>query len=32
VPVLGLLYGLSYGGFGAFRAWRYLTEKFVLER
>jgi len=32
VPALGLLYGLSYGGFGAFRAWRYLTEKFVLER
>jgi len=32
VPALGWLYGLSYGGFGAFRAWRYLTEKFVLER
>ena len=29
---LGILYGLSYLGFGAFRAWRYLTEKFVLER
>jgi hypothetical protein len=29
---LGALYGVSYLGFGAFRAWRYLTEKFVLER
>jgi hypothetical protein len=29
---LGALYGISYLGFGAFRAWRYLTEKFVLER
>lgn len=29
---LGILYGLSFLGFGAFRAWRYLTEKFVLER
>ena len=29
---MGVLYGLSYLGFGAFRAWRYLTEKFVLER
>ena len=29
---LAVVYGLSYVGFGAFRAWRYLTEKFVLER
>jgi hypothetical protein len=29
---LGALYGVAYLGFGAFRAWRYLTEKFVLER
>jgi hypothetical protein len=29
---LAIAYGLSYIGFGAFRAWRYLTEKFVLER
>jgi hypothetical protein len=25
-------YGLSYLAFGTMRAWRYLTEKFVLER
>jgi hypothetical protein len=29
---LAIAYGLSYIGFGAFRAWRYLTEKFVLDR
>lgn len=29
---LAIAYALSYIGFGAFRAWRYLTEKFVLER
>jgi hypothetical protein len=29
---LGVIYGLSYMGFGALRAWRYLTEKLVLER
>ena len=32
VRPLGIAYGLSYVGFGAFRAWRYLTEKFGLER
>jgi hypothetical protein len=29
---LAILYALSYLGFGTMRAWRYLTEKFVLER
>lgn len=29
---LGLLYAVSYGWFGAHRAARYLTEKFILER
>jgi hypothetical protein len=29
---LGLLYAASYGWFGAYRAARYLTEKFILER
>lgn len=29
---LAVAYGFSYIGFGALRAWRYLTEKFVLER
>jgi hypothetical protein len=29
---IAVIYGASYLGFGAFRAWRYLTEKFVLER
>ena len=29
---LAVLYGLSYLAFGAARCWRYLTEKFVLER
>jgi hypothetical protein len=29
---LAVLFGLSYLGFGAARCWRYLTEKFVLER
>ena len=29
---LAVLYGASFLGFGAYRAWTYLTEKFVLER
>jgi hypothetical protein len=29
---LAVAYGLSYLAFGTMRAWRYLTEKFVLER
>ena len=29
---LAAAYGASFLGFGAYRAWRYLTEKFVLER
>jgi hypothetical protein len=32
VRPLALLYGVSYLGFGAYRAWTYLTDKFVLER
>ncbi len=29
---LAVVYGASFVGFGAVRAWKYLTEKFVLER
>jgi hypothetical protein len=32
VRPLAVAYGLSYLAFGTMRAWRYLTEKFVLER
>jgi hypothetical protein len=32
VRPLAVLYGASFVGFGVYRAWTYLTEKFVLER
>ena len=32
VRPLAVVYGVSFLGFGAYRAWTYLTEKFVLER